>query len=250
MNDLTRAAVGSLKSADISPAAYGAIGGGLGTAGLLSIPAIYGAMSSPGGHRAEGAYRGVRRFGAGLVGGALGGLAGGGLGGAIGHDVFRTDGGAGVSAGIGGLLGAGLGAYGGDALSRYLMGGKPSYERNQEEVDAANNSPIRGTVSVLAGGMPDILNPETVGMTESRDPEMHSKQVNHGAGRALGTGVGAVAGGVGGQLLAQHIMESNGGKLNAAALAALLGVPLLGGLAGYGVGSAMMGKYPRDKKHQ
>lgn len=249
MNDLTRAAVGSLKSADISPAAYGAIGGGLGTAGLLSIPAIYGAMSSPGGHRAEGAYRGVRRFGSGLAGGILGGVTGAALGGGAGYGMFGTDGG-GWGAGIGGLLGAGLGAYGGDALSRYMMGGKPSYERNQEEVDAANNSPIRGTVSVLAGGVPDILNPETAGVTESRDPEMHSKQVNHGAGRALGTGAGLVAGGMGGQILAQHIMESNGGKLNAAALAALLGVPILGGLAGYGVGSAMMGKYPRDKKQQ
>lgn len=244
MNALAQSAIHNLVKSAMGPEGTAALAS-LGGLGAISLPAIYGAATSPKGHRAEGAYRGVHRVGSGMAGGMAGGALGalGGLG--LNSAMGIGPGGDGQSVaplalGIGGALG---GVYLGDRFSQYLQGGKPSWERNKKEVLEAEAPGARQFVSQIAGGMPDIVNPETSGQTDTGgDTELHSKRVNYGAGRSLSTGAGILAGRVISALIANQAHMSPGAQL-----ATSIGGTVLGGLGGYGLGSALMGKYPTRK---
>jgi len=91
-----------------------------GLSGLLALGGVgaaggYGAASAPQGHRAEGAYRGVSRFGHALGGAGVGGLAGG----ALAAQLAPESGLAGLA--VGGLGGAALGGLAGDKAWQWTM---------------------------------------------------------------------------------------------------------------------------------
>lgn len=237
MNALTNLAIDCLKIAEVDPYTIAAISG-LGTAGSLAIPAMIGAGTSPKGHRYEGATRGMGRFGGGLTGAILGGATGGAAGAAI------TRGEPSVGAAIGGIGGAIGGGFLGDQAAQWLMGGGPSWERSKEDVNRLEHSPIRTTISRVAGGLPSMLNGEIAGATNSGDdPVVHSKQVNHGAGRALAMGAGGLTAAVIANLLAARL----GAPPNAQPFIGA-GAGLAGSLAGYGLSGLAMDDYPERKK--
>lgn len=234
---LNEVVIDCLKTAEVDPYTIAALSG-LGTAGTMAIPGMIGAATSPKGHRYEGAMRGMGRFGGGLSGALLGGMAGGAGGAAL------TKGEPGVGAAIGGIGGAIGGGLLGDQAAQWLMGGGPSWERSKEDVNRLEHSPIRTTVSRVMGGLPSMLNPEVAGATNSGDdPKIHSQQVNHGSGRALAMGGGAIAAAAIANLLAARF-----GAPAAAQPLIGMGAGLAGGLGGYGLSGLMMDDYPERKK--
>jgi len=227
----------------IDPAIAGGIAGGVGGLSLASLPAIIGAATSPKGHRYEGAVRGTQRTGYGLLGAGLGGATGLGLGAATGAGIGRALGheeaGAGIGASVGGITGGLLGMRGGDKFGQYMVGGKPSWQRNKKEVDQGDKS--SRIIRRLMMGPAGVINPGVVGATDSGgDKKEHSRQVNSGSRGAIFTGIGGTLGEMGGLMASPSDHRGLG----------MLGGGLVGGLAGYGLHRLTDSSKPKHEKEE